>query len=59
MAPAEMVFLDEPFSGLDAAAKEACIAYINQKTAGRTLVVFLHQEEPGLSADQTLHLEQL
>lgn len=43
--PSEMVVLDEPFTGLDAATREKVIAFILKHRAGRTLLVATHGED--------------
>lgn len=41
-APGDVVLLDEPFTGLDEASKEAAIQYINRQLSGRMLIVASH-----------------
>ena len=38
LAPADVVVLDEPFKGLDEAARQAAAAYVRRMQAGRTLL---------------------
>jgi len=42
VAPADVVVLDEPFKGLDAAARERLIAIVRERCAGRTLLLITH-----------------
>lgn len=44
-ARSELLVMDEPFTGLDGAAKERTIRKILSCRAGRTLIVVTHQEE--------------
>ena len=41
---ADMLFLDEPFTGLDAETKKQVCEYINKYTQGKTLVAVSHDE---------------
>ena len=38
----EILFLDEPFKGLDDATKETVMRYCKQKTEGRTVILITH-----------------
>ena len=40
--PADLVVLDEPFTGLDAETKPAVMAYVRERIAGRTAVLISH-----------------
>lgn len=42
LAPADGVVLDEPFKGLDAAAREIAVRWTQEKAAGRWLLVITH-----------------
>ena len=44
LAPADVVVLDEPFKGLDEAARQAAAAYVRRMQAGRTLLCITHVE---------------
>ena len=44
LAPADVVVLDEPFKGLDEAARQAAAAYVRRMQAGRTLLCITHEE---------------
>ena len=44
-AESDVVYLDEPFSGLDEETRKKVIHYINQKAAGRILFINTHREE--------------
>lgn len=41
----QLLLMDEPFTGLDEAAREQTIAVIRQNLLGRTLLLVTHQEE--------------
>ena len=41
----ELLFMDEPFKGLDADTKEQVMQYVMEYTKGKTLVVVTHDEE--------------
>ena len=41
---ADVVVLDEPFKGLDEAARQAAAAYVRRMQAGRTLLCITHEE---------------
>ena len=43
LAPADVVVLDEPFKGLDEAARQAAAAYVRRMQAGRTLLCITHE----------------
>ena len=45
MADSELLLLDEPFKGLDEAAKEKTMAYVQRRRAGRTLVLVTHDKQ--------------
>lgn len=45
LAPSRAIFLDEPFTGLDAETKRTVIEYIKENTKGKTLVVVSHAPE--------------
>lgn len=42
VAPADVVVLDEPFKGLDTAARDRLIALVRERCAGRTVVLVTH-----------------
>lgn len=42
LAEYDVLFLDEPFKGLDEALKEQVLAYVKEKTAGKTVVFVTH-----------------
>lgn len=44
LAQYDVLFLDEPFKGLDEALKEQVIAYVKEKTAGKTVVFVTHDK---------------
>lgn len=45
LARSEAIFMDEPFTGLDAETRRRTIAYIKKYTTGKTLVVVSHSPE--------------
>lgn len=45
LAPSDVIFMDEPFTGLDEQTKLSVIAYIKEKAAGKLLVISTHQAE--------------
>lgn len=44
LAEYDVLFLDEPFKGLDEALKGKVIAYVKEKTAGKTVVFVTHDK---------------
>ena len=40
-----MLFLDEPFKGLDSDTKEQVMDYLLEKTAGKTVIMITHDQE--------------
>ena len=42
MKPSELLAMDEPFNGLDAATRDRCISYIRSRQASRTLLIVSH-----------------
>jgi NitT/TauT family transport system ATP-binding protein len=44
MAQSDMLFLDEPFKGLDSATKELALAYFLAHTQGKTSLVVTHED---------------
>ena len=45
LAPSDLLLLDEPFTGLDDAARRAAARCVNRRRAGRTLVMTTHDPE--------------
>jgi NitT/TauT family transport system ATP-binding protein len=45
LADSEVIFMDEPFKGLDEKLKEQVIQYVKRKTAGKTLIVVTHNKD--------------
>ncbi len=45
LAPSDVIFMDEPFTGLDEETKKAVISYIREMTAGKLVLISTHQEE--------------
>ena len=44
LAEYEILFLDEPFKGLDDATKQTVMEYCRQKTAGHTVILITHDK---------------
>lgn len=44
LLPCDLLLLDEPFSGLDEATKEKTIAFVRNKTQGKTVLWITHNE---------------
>ena len=42
LAPSELVVLDEPFTGLDAAAKSLSLSWVRERLVGRTALLITH-----------------
>lgn len=40
----DVLFLDEPFKGLDETLKRDVMAYVKEKTAGKTVVLVTHDK---------------
>ena len=45
LAEYDILCLDEPFQGLDNARREQALAYVKQKTAGKTVLFVTHDEK--------------
>lgn len=45
LAEYDVLFLDEPFKGLDAETKQTVMDYTRQKTAGRTVILVTHDKD--------------
>jgi NitT/TauT family transport system ATP-binding protein len=45
LAPAEIVFLDEPFKGLDEKTRDMTLAYVLEQTRGKTVIAVTHSRE--------------
>lgn len=48
LAEYEVLFLDEPFKGLDDARREQVIAYVKEKTKGKTVIFVTHDQKEAL-----------
>ena len=60
MAPGEILVLDEPFKGLDDAARAAAIAYVRENAADRLILLVTHDRRDAEDLDPacvTLSLE--
>lgn len=40
--PAEVIFMDEPFKGLDGKTREIVLQYVKKKTIGKTVIIITH-----------------
>lgn len=56
--PADLVILDEPFTGLDRATRERICQQLTAWLDGRTVVVLAHDEDALVPVRQVLHLDQ-
>lgn len=57
LAEYDVLFLDEPFKGLDEALKGQVMAYVKEKTAGKTVVFVTHDRaEAAVLADEVVEL---
>lgn len=45
LADSEVIFMDEPFTGLDEKTKHHVIDYIKEKSSGKLVLITTHQEE--------------
>jgi NitT/TauT family transport system ATP-binding protein len=43
--PSDLIIMDEPFKGLDMALKQKLIAYVKEKTEGKTVIIITHDME--------------
>lgn len=58
VAEYDILFLDEPFKGLDNATKELVMEHVKKRTAGKTVVLVTHDNtESEYLADRTIQLE--
>ena len=59
LAPAEMIIMDEPFTGLDADTKQKAIKLIREYTADKLLLFSTHHEEDAkLLGAEMIHLKK-
>ena len=54
LAEYDVLFLDEPFQGLDDALKEQVIAYVKEKTRGKTVIFVTHDQREALDMGATI-----
>ncbi|KGM15882.1 ATP-binding cassette domain-containing protein [Actinotalea fermentans] len=54
VAPADVVVLDEPFKGLDTAARERLLALVRERCAGRTLLLVTHDAAEAAALNATV-----
>jgi NitT/TauT family transport system ATP-binding protein len=45
LAPSEILFLDEPFKGLDDETKKATMEYVKENIVGKTVIMVTHNIE--------------
>lgn len=55
LAPAKLVLLDEPFTGLDEATKKGALTFVQEQAAGKTLLLVTHDAEEGRFLHADLH----
>lgn len=59
LAEYDILFLDEPFKGLDSDTKKVVIEYCKSRTAGKTVIFVTHDmEECSAFADEIIRLEK-
>ncbi|MGN0649150.1 MAG: ATP-binding cassette domain-containing protein [Oscillospiraceae bacterium] len=57
MAEYDVLFLDEPFKGLDEQTKDNVMRYCKEKTSGKTVIMVTHDKsECEFMADETIYL---
>lgn len=57
LSDSEVLVLDEPFTGLDAANRKQMMEYVKEKTRGRSVLLITHNaEEAEYLADRVVHL---
>ena len=57
LAEHELLFLDEPFKGLDDDTRQSVMTYTREKAAGKTVILVTHsREEADFFADNTIML---
>ena len=49
LSPGKVLFLDEPFKGLDDKLKESVISYMKTRAKGKTIILVTHDEDEALS----------
>lgn len=58
LAEYDVLFLDEPFKGLDADTKQTVLEYCKEKIAGKTVILVTHDpDECKFLADEVIRLE--
>lgn len=58
LAEYDILFLDEPFKGLDSDTKRTVMEYCKEKTAGKTVILVTHDaDECEFLADEVIRLE--
>ncbi|MCD2491502.1 ATP-binding cassette domain-containing protein [Lacrimispora sp. NSJ-141] len=56
---ADILFLDEPFKGLDAVTRQAAISYVRNYTKGKTVILVTHDEaEARQMGGEIIRMEQ-
>ena len=57
LSDGEVLVLDEPFTGLDAASKQKVLHYVKEKIKGRSVLLITHNKEEAVYlADRTMAL---
>ena len=60
LAEYDVLFLDEPFKGLDEITKDMVISYTREKVRGKTVIMVTHdKEESEILADDIINMMQL
>ncbi|MDO4621530.1 MAG: ATP-binding cassette domain-containing protein [Eubacteriales bacterium] len=55
-ADPDLLFLDEPFQGLDDASRELVISYLQKRTAGRTVILVTHDQRDQILGKKVIRL---
>ncbi len=59
LSDGELLVLDEPFTGLDAANKQQVMAYVKEKLQSRSVILITHSEaEASALADRVIYMER-
>lgn len=45
LAESDIIFMDEPYKGLDAALKKQVVSYVQEHTRGKTVLIVTHDEK--------------
>lgn len=60
LAPAKLVLLDEPFTGLDVATRQQALLFVQEQSLGKTVLLVTHeQQDASFFQAEVLHLSPL